>query len=339
MRRRESQHDAPTAGLDRQARAEDWFVRLRDPACSDIERAAFRRWLTEQPDHAEAYQRIQMMWRASAALRDRPAIATARRAALRQRAPRRQRLRWPALAAALVLMMAGGVVLSQLRPAGAAIGGERLVTATGEQRRITLTDGSSVLLDAESALRVQYDEQARQLLLERGQAAFEVVRDGRPFIVHAADGSVRALGTAFQVRVDGKAVVVTLLEGRVSVDVPGLLGGLLVPARSEILESGQALRYAGRRAPLQPAPADLEVAQAWPQGELVFRRWRLEDLVAEMNRHAEVKLRIVEPSLRGLMVSGRFRAGDQQSLLLALQAEWPIRALPRQGEVIALTVR
>lgn len=345
MTHRKSSRETPASTLGHEISAEDWFVRLRDPACSDIERAAFRRWLVEHPDHADAYRQVQTAWMRSAGLRGRPAIAAATRAALQQRAPRPRAKRWArsrrgwAVAAALLLAVAVGVLVPRTWVTGLGIAGERLVTATAEQRHITLTDGSTVLLDAESVLHVQYDDSERRLVLERGQAEFDVRRDGRPFIVQAADGSVRALGTAFQVRVDGKAVMVTLLEGRISVDVPGLLGGILVPPRSEVLEPGQALHFEGRRKPLEPQPADLEVAQAWPQGELVFRRWRLEDLLVEMNRHAEVKLRIAEPSLRDLPVSGRFQAGDQQSLLLALQAEWPIRALPQQGREIALTSR
>lgn len=347
-RSKQSAGDA-RVGMDRCARAEDWFARMRAPGCTEIERAAFRRWLQESADNEAAYQQVQTVWERTARLRTSPGIADATREALQARAPhRRRRLagrrwQWPAAAAAALALAVGLSVLGTgagLWPPGFLAEGESFVTATAEQRSITLTDGSSVLLDAESVLRVDYDDQARNLVLERGQAQFKVARDpGRPFLVEAGNSVVRALGTEFQVRVDDRAVTVTLLEGKVSVDAPGLLGGILAPPRSEVLEAGQKVEVASRRQPLTPKPADLEVAKGWTHGDLVFKRWRLEDLVAEMNRHSQTRIRIEDAALRDLLVSGRFRAGDQQSLIQALEHEWPIDAHRVEARRIELTMR
>lgn len=350
--------------MDRCVRAEDWFARLRAPGCSDIERAAFRRWLSESPDNEAAYRRVETAWEHSAALRTSPAIADATREALDARVPPKRKLisfpRWledaiqsivfprpwgkagmGAAAAAALTLAAGLTALgtnANFWPDGLLADGESFVTATAEQRRITLTDGSHVLLDAESALRVDYGDDARNLVLKRGQAQFQVAPDaGRPFIVEAGGSTVRALGTEFQVRVDDGEAIVTLLEGKVRVDVPGLFGGMLAPPRREVLAPGQKVEVVGRRKPLEPEPADLEVAKAWPRGDLVFKRWRLEDLVAEMNRHSDIRLRIEDPALRDLLVSGRFRAGDQKSLIQALEQEWSIQARRVEPRRIALT--
>jgi transmembrane sensor len=333
-------------GMDRCARAEDWFARMRAADCTEIERAAFRRWLQESPDNEAAYRHLQTVWERTARLRTSPAIADATREALDARAPRRRfagrRWQWPAaVAAALVLAVSLSVLGTGTGLWSLVLGGgESFVTATAEQRSITLTDGSSVLLDAESVLRVDYDDQARNLVLERGQAEFKVVHDtARPFVVEAAGNVVRALGTEFQVRVIDKTVTVTLLEGKISVDTPGLLGGILAPPRHEVLAPGQKVAVASRRESLTPKPADLEVAKGWTHGDLVFKRWRLEDLVAEMNRHSGIRIRIEDPALRELKVSGRFRAGDQQSLIQALEQEWPIRARRVEARRIALTMQ
>ena len=336
---------------DPQAQAGEWFARLRTSTCSDIDRAAFRRWLNESPAHVAAYRELEAVWARAGALKTTSAaIAAATQAALRDRAPPPRirttaRRRWQIAIAASVLVALGALAMlpvtqDQLPAEWTPIAwsGERFVTATGEQRRIPLTDGSEVLLDAESILRVRYDEGTRYLALERGQAQFKVAKDAaRPFIVKAADGAVRAIGTEFQVRVDGEAVLVTLLEGKVSVDVSGVLAGLVKPAQSETLIAGQQIRYGKKREALAKQPADVEVAQAWTQGDLVFKKWPLDELVAEMNRHTGIKIRIDDEALRDLKVNGRFRAGDQQSLILALQHQWAIQARRVSENEIALS--
>lgn len=346
LKKHKSSAEEARIGMDRCARAEDWFVRLRARDCTEIERAAFRRWLQESPDNETAYSHVQKVWERTAELRRNPAIADATREALDARAPRRRRWvadrrwRWPAAAAAALALAVGlSVMGTSVDLWSLGIGGESFATTTAEQRTITLTDGSTVLLDAESTLRVDYDDESRNLVLEHGQAEFKVTHDGRPFVVKAAGSLVRALGTEFQVRVDDKAVTVTLLQGKVSVDSPGLLGGLLAPPRSEVLTAGQKVEVASRRKPLQAKPADLEVAKGWTHGDLVFKRWRLEDLVAEMNRYSNTRIRIEDDALRNLMVSGRFRAGDQKSLIQALEQEWPIEANHVEDKRITLTMR
>jgi transmembrane sensor len=73
-------------------------------------------------------------------------------------------------------------------------------------------------------------------------------------------------------------------------------------------------------------PADIEVAKGWTEGKLFVHDWRLSDLLAEMNRYSATQLQIGDPSLQNLRVSGAFRIGDQETLILALQQGWPIRA-------------
>ncbi len=325
-------HDLPG---DEIGQASEWWVRLNDPACTELDRAAFRRWRGESATHDRAWREVETTWRMSALLQTRPAVLDATREALHtadRRRPRRRR-RWrvaAAVAATVAALVIGAPVLLPGTPATwvpVAWTGERYMTATAQQERILLPDGSTVLLDAESTLHVRYSLSQRDLVLNRGQAQFKVARDAqRPFVVKAADGSVRAIGTEFQVRVVGDDVVVTLLEGEVAVDMPSVLGGLVAAAQTTRLQAGEQVRYSSPQQPIDKAPADIEGAEAWPQGELVFKRWKLDALVEEMNRHTPVKIRIEDPGLRALVVNGRFRAGDQRALILALEHQWPIQA-------------
>src|SRR3546814_4964644 len=89
----------------------------------------------------------------------------------------------------------------------------RYATVLGEQRSVTLKDGSQVILDTASELLVQYGSRERKLTLQRGRADFSVQHDDdaqRPFVVHAATGTVTATGTQFQVRVESGIGTVTL---------------------------------------------------------------------------------------------------------------------------------
>lgn len=313
-----------------QAQAEAWFARLLSDDCSAADRAAFEHWQAEHPSHAEAYGEVERLWNRSVALHryadiqaalDEPAVPQARR---------RLRSRLPLAAAATVLMAVG---VAAWWPQAPLSGAEQMVTQTGEQRTVVLEDGSQVLLDAESELHVAYDEQERRLVLSRGQAQFKVRRDPlRPFVVQAADGAVRALGTEFQVRVDGRAVTVTLLEGKVAVDVERVLAA----SRSEVLTPGEQIRFDTRKDVWAKKDADLEVVQGWTYGDLVFKEWRLAELVAEMNRYSTTKVRIEDATLRDLPISGRFHAGDYQTMIAVLESDWPVRAASEVGGEVAL---
>ena len=94
-------------------------------------------------------------------------------------------------------------------------------TAIGEQRSITLADGSTVDLNSRSKIRVAYHDRERDIQLLNGQALFHVAKDRtRPFIVHTNTTNIRAVGTRFDVYQKHNTTVVTVVEGKVAV-IPG----------------------------------------------------------------------------------------------------------------------
>lgn len=323
----DAQRSAPD--MTAQAQAEAWFARLLSEDCSAADRAAFERWQAEQPGNDIAYREVERLWHRSGALHRYADIQAAMGAPVARPGWRRH-LRIP-LAAAAALVVA--VMVGQLWPDAQLSGAQSMVTHTGERRLIDLADGSHVLLDAESELQVAYSAHERRLLLRKGQAQFKVQRDPlRPFVVQAANGSVTALGTEFQVRVDGPAVTVTLLEGKVAVDVERILAA----GKSDVLVPGEQIRFNTRKEVWTKKPADLEVVQGWTYGDLVFKEWRLRELVAEMNRHSQTKVRIQDDALNDLLISGRFHAGDYETMLLVLESDWPVRSAAVSAHEIAL---
>jgi transmembrane sensor len=211
----------------------------------------------------------------------------------------------------------------------------RYATVLGEQRTVVLADGSKVVLDTGSELFAQIDKHARNLTLQHGQADFEVHHDtARPFVVHVGDGSVTATGTHFQVRVGESDSLVTLLQGQVVV-----AANARGSDHSATLQPGEriAIEPAGRLGALQAvSESELASARGWTGGNLVVKAWRLDAVVAEMNRYSSTKLRLGDPALANVPISGVFKAGDQKSFALALEYGWSIDASqrPAAGEIV-----
>ena len=102
---------------------------------------------------------------------------------------------------------------------------DEFVTRTGEQMEVTLDDGSHVWLGAKSRLSVAFTGQQRAVRLDSGEAFFSVRKDRRrPFTVHASNGDITAVGTAFNVREVADRVIVTVAEGVVKVSREGQTG-------------------------------------------------------------------------------------------------------------------
>ncbi|UNK49406.1 FecR domain-containing protein [Lysobacter sp. S4-A87] len=315
------------------SQADAWLARLMSPECAPDERAAFEDWLAQSPDNIAAYLEAERIHALAAGLGSEDLLRAAAHAARRKPAPAQRNWReWVPAAAAAVLVVAVATTTLWPRPAEKAIV-QQFMTAQGEQREITLFDGTVLRLDTGSEITTDFDGDQRLVELVRGRAQFVVAADpDRPFLVKAGPGTVRDIGTTFQVsRIDGQ-VNVGLLEGRVDVSV-----GSGAQVRRSELAPGEQLTIDGRGVIGARQLLDLAAAHAWPQGDLVFRQRRLDELLAEMNRYSPVQLRLQDPALGSLQVSGVFHAGDQEALVAALERGWSLRAQREGAEEIVLS--
>ncbi|MET0328149.1 MAG: FecR domain-containing protein [Luteimonas sp.] len=322
------------------ATAEDWVVRLQAPDCDVQDHTDFETWLAASPERPAAYARAEHLHGLAAMLAGDPALrADAARAhrTLRARPPAWRRP-W-ALATAAVIVLAGVLGYRMLLAPSTDMPATMLVqTAAGEQRTAaTLADGSRIVLDVDSLVEVAYTPDLRVLTLQRGRVHIVAAHDAdRPMHVRAGQGEVRVTGTTFQVRQTDGAVDVALIEGAVDVRTGD---GAAHDGTTRALVAGQRVRYHddGAIDAVQPLQADETVA--WLEGRLAFNDWPLDVLVAEANRYARVKLVLAEPALAGIRVSGQVRAGDQDSLVAALQAGWDLRVERRDTDTIVLSGR
>lgn len=210
--------------------------------------------------------------------------------------------------------------------------GQNLVaTRTGETRPLELEDGSRIVLDTRSRMRVDYTDGARDIELLEGQAHFEVAKDShRPFRVHTPTAEIVAVGTKFDVAILPTRTSVTLIEGKVNVRTlrsePQVT--TMVPGEQvQVTEEGQVLDL--------PA-VKIENVTAWQRGTLVLDDMPLPEALAQMNRYSLTQIVISGPGLQTKRVSGVFRVGDVETEALALQRYFGLREISHSDREIVL---
>lgn len=202
-------------------------------------------------------------------------------------------------------------------------------TDLGEQRSITLADGSVVFLNTSSQIKVQLSPGERRIDLSRGEALFEVAHEPfRPFRVMAAGTMTEAVGTKFNVRRTPSGVQVVVVEGKVLVDsktvkareavARGVGNGPLEPDQA-LLGAGQEARLNSDGRPPLLAKADIVTATSWRMRQLSFDDAGLDEIVAEFNRYNRTPIVLADRSLSRTRLSGVFDANDPNSFIAFLE--------------------
>ena len=309
-----------------------------------------RRWIAADPRHAAAFELATEAWQRSGDLPTH--IPQQTLAAARNRS--RSRLLGATLAGAAVLC---GLLVAALYY----LQDPTLVTGPYEQRTVELADGSQVTLNANTRLRLQYDDRLRKVTLARGEAFFHVAKHAsRPFIVVAGNRKVIAMGTSFLVRCEdpgSSAFAVTLVEGRVAVEPIG--GPDLLPNDSavvdaplatsgigadavhkaslqgldlEVLNRGERLRFAGDTPGVVDAPS-IDKVTAWQRGLLIFDDTTLAAAAAEFNRYGSIKISTTGAAA-DYRVSGVYGIGDTASFAQAMSLAYHLNVVNRGAEII-----
>jgi transmembrane sensor len=293
--------------------------------------SGWRRWLNEHPDHLTAWELASDSWDET---HDIPVSLVHPPARI---APRAAQQRSKPLLAALAVIIVVATFLGVLHFTG----GREVTTAVGEQRTLSLDDGTRIELNTDSSVVVQYDDHTRKITLRSGEAYFQVAPERRPFRVIAGGRQIVALGTTFIVRRDPDTVAdpltVTLIEGHVAVApvytaVPHALPPAPIPDVT-VLSAGERLRVR-RQGSVVDAPA-IDKLTAWTRGELVFDSVSLREAVAELNRYSHIKVTLASAKLGELPVGGIFRAGDSLSFARAVSETYNL-SLTRQDAAIIL---
>jgi transmembrane sensor len=304
----------------------------------------FWQWVTRSPTHV---REALVMGLLNQALRDLDSVDRGRvdpsasgdvaelqsvPATVRTGSVRRWMRSTAAIAACIALFLVVGLFI---RIANHKVVSETFTTGIGEQRSVTLSDGSTVVLDAESRLLVRLSGRERLFQLE-GQALFNVAHDpSRPFRVHTTAATIEAVGTEFNVRTE-LATTVAVLDGAVrfypgdAERGSGRSHGESSPG-SATLTAGEAVSISGNGQITERRKVDRATATAWEQRRLIFFRAPLEDIVHEFNRYDRKERLHVEGKAASLRFGGVFDAMDPGPLLLIL-AKNPSVVVERTGD-------
>jgi len=308
--------------------AAEWTWRMDSETVTAAEQQAFDAWLKQDPRHRRSYEELTRVWRTldglAEAKRDEK-IATLTHAGKPPEAGSRRPWAWAT--AAMLAVAVGGVVWLQ---SGREV--QTLATAVGQQRNVTLADGSIVALNTNTIVETELSRGERQIYLRKGEAHFQVAHDrSRPFYVHAGDAVVRAVGTQFEVRLrTDQHVDITVNEGRVEVQATGGAPDTSASSKNKVvavraLSAGQALSTAAPDYSVRPVTeAQLSNDLAWRAGEIIFDGKPLGDAVAEIERYTDARIVITDPQTAALRVGGRFRTDNVPAFFDALQAALPV---------------
>jgi transmembrane sensor len=321
------------AEIDEEAAA--WIWRMESGAASSADPEGFEAWLRQDPRHRRAVDELSKVWEALDGLTEAqrgtatlpPATGVEPHAGVLHRRP------WWFAAAAAVAVAAVGASLWLNKGSETQV----LATAVGQHRKVALADGSLVSLNTNTIVETNIGRRSREIFLRKGEAHFEVARDrSRPFLVHAGDAIVRAVGTEFEVRVrTDRHVDVVVTEGRVEVrpDAPNQEPSAMTGAhdtsmpvvRVRAVSAGEALSTATTDYPVIPmSPEQLSTELAWRDGAVVFDSEPLAEAIAEIQRYTDSPIIISDQAITTLPVGGRFKTDDLQGFLDGLQAALPV---------------
>lgn len=334
-------NDGGAARIDHAAAA--WVLRL-DRGLNPAEQDEYSEWLAADPRHRAAiarhrgnWQRLDQLaqWRPEHGTRPNPdLLAPPARARLRRFASVTVLL---AAAAGVAFVAAWWRLAPEQTPSGLAAA--PTVAAAGPR---VLEDGTVVELNRGATITVAYAPAERRVVLERGEAHFAVQRDAaRPFVVRAGGIDVRAVGTAFNVRVETTAVEVLVTEGSVELAAvpPRPAADPVEKPRALLVPSlGVRQRAVISRTADLPAPeiatlttGEIERVLAWQHRLLDFTAAPLHEVVAEFNRRNVVQLVVVDPELAAIRVSAALRSDNIDGFVRLLEAGFGARA-ERRGE-------
>ncbi|MGY4641704.1 FecR domain-containing protein [Pseudomonas sp. TE24901] len=298
-------HDAPIAPAIVE-QASEWLMLQWGDDLHGEQREAFAQWQAADPEHRRAWQRLQHLQHTLSGV-----PADSARAVLRDTPDTQRRV---ALKLLGVLLVAGGsgYLVPRSEPWQAAFADYH--TATGEIRQFTLSDGTRLDLNSDSAVDLRFSARERRIRLIRGEILLTSGHDPlRPLIVETPAGDVQALGTRFSVRELPDGSRVDLYEGRVRV----------TPAQGTAVQMnpGDSLWFNQRQS--SALPAVNANANSWTEHRLIAERQPLGEFVTQLGRYRPGVLRC-DPAVAGLLLTGVFPLNDTDAILAALAHSLPI---------------
>ena len=274
-----------------------WIERRDCSGWGTADQIAFDTWMNISSAHRVAFLRLDSGWRSAerlAALRAEPHDFL------------QSSGRMVSMIGKTAAVLAGFAVLCAAAIYMLVPGYKIYATAIGGHETLTLHDGSRIELNTDTVVRVAGD--GRKVLLERGEAYFDVVHDNsHPFTVVTGDSRVTDIGTKFSIRRNPDHLEVILYEGRARFDekYPA------ATAQAATLMPGDVVTAsASGMTVVHRSGTELSKALGWRRGVLVFDDTPLADAAAELNRYNSKKVVIADSAVEKIGIGGTFATNN-----------------------------
>ncbi|WP_427789059.1 FecR family protein [Brevundimonas diminuta] len=312
----------PESAADIEAAAVAWAAKVDRGGLSASDQAALEAWAAADPRRAGAYARAlaaSAYFDKAAALG--PGFAPSRHPAAAR--PMDRRCLLGGAGALIAASVVGGVGVYALYGRG------RIATPKGDVRRVSLSEGSAITLNTDTALRRALGPDLRRIDLLKGEALFDVAKDpSRPFVVFARGVQVLAVGTSFTVRLhDDGRVDVAVSEGVVEVRKPDAPMVRLVAETQAFVPTQGDIERA-------PAPAAaLERALAWREGRIDLAGMSLARAAEEFARYSDRPILIEDPAVGAMKVTGVYSVNDPEGFARAAALSFDLEASADPGAI------
>ncbi|MGS2722515.1 FecR family protein [Porticoccus sp. GXU_MW_L64] len=227
---------------------------------------------------------------------------------------------------------------------------QRYVTRIGEQKTVNLADGSAITLNTGTQILVEMSDQSRRIILERGEAYFDVARDPlRPFAVALGSRAISVLGTEFNIRKSPDSFVLAVVEGVVAIHGNEEQASDSAPAVN--VDDGERKQYRGsvQRKVLAGTVAEysensqqlvayrdahIDRLHSWRTGLVRFDAVPLHKVIQELNRYSAKKILVEDSSVMDMEVYAGIRVDQANMALTLLEESLPIRVVRHFDRVV-----
>ena len=329
---------------DRLEQAARWLVRSQDKDFTPEDKKRMTAWLDEDPANYEAFQEMRRIWEhigvltpifAPISIHPHKAKRFAGLKALLSRfAKPKNRLAIAVAALAVLVLLCLPVFRTYFSEQAVTVHAYK--TATGEQKTVTLSDGSVLRMNVRSALSVSMSKRERQVELNEGEVFFVVASaPDRPFEVRTPNGLVRVLGTAFNVKSRTGRVAVDVQNGRVLVrDAPSGTGDMRVRGVTLVAGQGVDIDPSGRLSRLRPS--DMKQVLAWQNRQALFKNTPLGEVLRDLELYHDVRVKLAFPELEAKGITGSFDMGNIDQTLEVIMAAASLKAEKEADGTITL---
>ncbi|RJG19381.1 DUF4880 domain-containing protein [Alcanivorax profundi] len=298
--------------------AAEWFAQLADHNVTPEEQREWQTWFDQDPQHQQAWLYVEQVGHRFFQAKQQAGGEGANRILeqTRNRRISRRKVLGSGLAGVGAWFTWRYTPIPEATRQLALSLGADYSTATGEQRQISLLDGGQLWLNTASAVDVIYNDQLRNIQLQRGEILIETGTDShnRPFVVTTQEGRLRALGTRFSVYQGDGQTQIAVYQGAVEIRTAGGPG--------LVLKAGEKTTFT--RHHIDP-PGKANTAQvAWQHGLIIADAIPLQTLVTELGRYRHGYL-AVDPTIANLNVIGTYPIDKPDHALAMLESALPIQ--------------